>query len=352
MMRKEQFYSLCMVIVSMLFIGGCGQQSVSYEKSHIVMDTVVTLSATGPQAKAAVEESFDRLAELEEMASPNIKTSDVAKLREAAGKNFVSLHDEVYYMLVVSQQYSALSNGAWDVTMGPIINLWGIGTDAQRIPADNEIKEKLQLVGYHKLLLREADKSAMLMEKGMEIDLGGIAKGFAADEVRKIYKKYKIENGLINLGASTMYAIGKNKEGKPWAVGIKHPRKDDRNTYLGVVHLEEEALSTSGDYERFFEENGKRYHHIFDPKTGYPADSGAMSDTIVIGGDVTDCGMLSDLLTTTVFILGPEKGIAFIASLPDAMGGEITAKDGQIYTTKDFSKRILDLHEDFSFSSH
>ena len=350
-MRKEQFYRFCTVIICMFFISGCGQQSVSYEKSNIVMDTVVTLSATGPQAKAAVEESFDRLAELEEMASPNIKTSDVAKLREAAGKNFVPLHDEVYYMLVVSQKYAELSDGAWDVTLGPIINLWGIGTDAQRIPTDEEIKEKLKLVDYHKVLLRESDKSAMLMEKGMEIDLGGIAKGFAADEVRKIYKKYKIENGLINLGSSTMYAIGKNKEGKSWAVGIKHPRKDDRNTYLGVIHLGEEALSTSGDYERFFEENGKRYHHIFDPKTGYPADNGAMSDTIVIGGDVTDCGMLSDLLSTTVFILGPQKGIAFIAALPGKMGCEITMRNGQIYTTNDFSKRILNLNKDFSFSS-
>ena len=126
----------------------------------------------------------------------------------------------------------------------------------------------------------------MLAKSGMAIDLGGVAKGYAVDEIRKIYEKHHIESGLINLGASSMYAVGKTTKGKPWNIGIKHPRSDNNQDFLGIVAIENQALSTSGDYERYFIQDGVRYHHIFDPRTGYPARSGVMSDSIIIDGSV------------------------------------------------------------------
>ncbi len=332
-----------------IWTAGCGQQTQTYEHSAVVMDTVVTLSASGTEAKAAVEESFERLQNLEDMCSSHIDTSDAAKLKAAAGKDYVRLHPEVWHMLMVSQEYSERSGGAWDITTGPLVELWGIGTDQARVPTKEEIQTARQLVGWQKLHLNAAEQSAMLEQPGMSIDLGGIAKGMAVDEVRKIYAAHGIRDGLINMGSSSMYALGKNKDGKAWNIGIKHPRSEDKSAYLGIVSLQDEALSTSGDYERFFLQDGQRYHHILDPHTGYPAYRGAMSDTIIVAGSVEDAGMLSDLLTTAVFVLGPQQGQIFLQQLPDAIQGEITSQQFELFTAHGFSKRIRELDKNFSF---
>lgn len=320
-----------------------------YEKSNIVMDTTVTLSAQGKNAKEAVDESFKRLDELNEMASANIDTSDVSKINNGSGDGYVKVHPEILKMIETSIKYSKLSDGAFDITTGPIINLWGIGTDNERLPSADEIKAKLPLVGYEKISINEDESSVMLNEKGMAIDLGGIAKGFAADEVLKIYKKYNIKNGLINLGASSIYAVGQ-KNNKAWTIGIQHPRSNDAKEYLGVINLSNESLSTSGDYERYFIKDNKRYHHIMDSKTGYPVDNGVMSDTIIVDGDGEDNNMLADLLTTTVFTLGPDKGIKFMNGL-SGVCGEITTNDNKIYTSNGFKDRIADLNKDFKFAN-
>jgi len=337
----------CISIV-LICISCANNKNQYYEKSNIVMDTAVTLSASGENSKEAVEESFKKLDEINAMASTTISTSDVYKINNASGKSYVKVNPEILKMIETSIEYSKLSDGAWDITLGPIINLWGIGTDNERLPSDEEIKDKLLLVGYDKISINENDNSVMLQKQGMAIDLGGIAKGFAADEVLKIYKKYNIENGLINLGSSSIYALGKNKDNNEWSVGIKHPRSENPNEYMGIIKLSNESLSTSGDYERYFIKDNKRYHHIIDPKTGYPVDNGVMSDTIVIDGDTTDNGMLSDILTTTVFTLGPEKGLKLIDSL-QGVSCEITTSDYKVYTSVGFKDRIIDLNKEFKF---
>lgn len=348
---KKIIFSLIACISTALICSSCtNNKNQYYEKSNIVMDTAVTLSAYGENSKEAVEESFKKLDEIDEMASTTISTSDVYKINNASGDGYVKVHAETLKMIETSMKYSKLSDGAWDITLGPIINLWGIGTENERLPSDEEIKAKLPLVGYQKISINEKDNSVMLQKKGMAIDLGGIAKGFAADEVLKIYKKYNIENGLINLGSSSIYALGKNKDNNEWSVGIKHPRKEDPKEYMGIIKLSNESLSTSGDYERCFIKDNKRYHHIIDPKTGYPVDNGVMSDTIVINDNTPDNGMLCDLLTTTVFTLGPEKGIELIDSLPD-VSCEITTSDYKVYTSVGFKDRIIDLNKEFEFAN-
>ncbi|NMM63643.1 FAD:protein FMN transferase [Clostridium sp. P21] len=337
---------ICIFIT--LPLTSCSKSNTLYEQNGIKMDTFMDLKAYGPNAKVAVEESFKKIDELDKMASPNISTSDVSKINNAAGKEYIKVHPEIMKMIKTSIKYSKLSNGAWDITTGPLIKLWGIGTENEKIPSDSEIKAKLPLVGYDKISINEADSSVMLQKPGMSIDLGGIAKGFTCDEVLKIYKKYNIKNGLINLGNSSIYAVGKNESNSPWSVAIQHPRNTSNSAYLGIIKISDKALSTSGDYERYFIKNGKRYHHIINPFTGYPTDNGTISDTIVADGTLNDNSMICDLLSTTVFILGREKGIQFVENLPK-VDCEITTSDYNIYTTSGLKDKIQDINKDFKY---
>ena len=157
------------------------------------------------------------------------------------------------------------------------------------------------------------------------MDLGGIAKGYAGDEAIKIYKKYGIKSAYINLGGNVV-VLGTKPDGKPWRIGVQNPRAEN-GFYIGIVEVADKAVVTSGDYERFFEENGKRYHHILDPKTGRPADSGLISSTIV-----TDVSMDADALSTAAFVLGLEKGRALVESL-EGVEAIFVTKDKEVYVT-------------------
>ena len=336
-----------LAIVAIMSCSGCAlRPEQSYDKSGIAMDTTMSLRASGKEAQAAVEDGFKKINELDQLASSTNPDSDVNRINEAAGKDFVQVDPAIYEMIAYSIEYSEKSHGEWDITVGVITNLWGIGTEQQHIPSEAEIAAVLPLVNYKDIKLRPEDHSVMLARPGMVIDLGGIAKGYAVDEVLKIYKAHNIERGLINMGSSSMYAIGKNKDGKSWSIGVKHPRSDKDGDYLGIVDITDQALSTSGDYERFFIEDGKRYHHIFDPRTGRPADAGVMSDTITIAGNVEHAGMLSDLLTTAVFVLGPQKGQDLINGM-DGVECEITGTDGTIYMTPGFKEHFSNMNKDF-----
>lgn len=320
MMKKILWIGM---LLAAILLAGCGQEKTA-KQTELVMDTVATLTAEGAESEQAVTEGMQRLREIDAMASASGEESDLQKLADAAGTGeWISLHPEVYHMLEVSQEYSRKTAGAWDVTAGQLVRLWGIGTDKARVPSAAEIAAAKEKTGWQKLELQPATQSARLQEAGMRIDLGGIAKGFALDEVRKIYEKHGVKNGLINLGASSLYAMGRNEKGENWRIGIRDPRSGEKDAVLTVAEVSDQALSTSGDYERYFEQDGVRYHHILDPRTGRPAQNGVRSDTIVVDGSVPDAGMLSDLLTTAVFVLGAEEGKAFLESLPPKIQGMI-----------------------------
>lgn len=343
---QESFFGGAFLLFFLLLLlsPGCGREPL-HEKTLLAMDTVVTLSAAGENGRAALEESAEWLRKFDAVAAPDGEQSDAARLEEMAGKGYVRLHPAVYRMLEVSQEYSRRTEGAWDVTSAPLTELWGIGTDHERLPSEEEIREAKKRVGWRHLLLRPGDTSAMLELPGMKISLGGIAKGYALDEVRRIYEKHGVREGLINMGASSMYALGE-KEGHPWNIGIRHPRGGEGD-YFTVIPLSDEALSTSGDYERVMERDGKRYHHIMDPSTGSPADSGVMSVTVVISGEVPEAGMLSDLLTTAVFVMGPEKGKALLDSLPETVQGSIVDTSFHVHAVHGFWERMRKMGEEF-----
>lgn len=321
-----------------------------YQQTATMMDTVINLRASGPNAKAAVDEGMKKIDELDKMASTTIATSDIYKVNAAAGKDYVKVHPEILKMVDFAQKYEKLSNGAFDIAIGPIVNLWGIGTDHEKLPSDSEIKALLPLLNYKDVSVDDANSSIKLEKPGMAIDLGGIAKGFAADEVLKIYNKYGIKNGLINLGSSSMYALGKNASNNPWAIGIKNPRDEKSNNYLGIIRVTDKAVSTSGDYERYFIKNGVRYFHEFDANTGYPTKSGVMSVTLIIDSSVPDKNMLADALTKIVFMLGPEKGMQIIDSIP-GVSSEATTTDYKVYTSKEFKTYFSNLNASFKLAN-
>ncbi len=339
--------------------GEASQGRLAVQQSDILMDTVVQLSATGQEAQAAVDESLARLHELEATLSPYVPGSDAERLAQAAGTGeWVPVSSEMYRLLSLSQRISALSGGAWDVTIGPLTRLWGIGMEKARVPSEEEVAAARGLVDWRQLELDEDKQSARLLQPGMRLDLGGIAKGLAVDEVRRIYAAHEIESGLINFGSSSLYAVGKSERGQRWHIGIRHPRSQDEGQPLAVLGLSGEALSTSGDYEHFFEQEGVRYHHILDARTGKPAGLGQppeqqpMSVTVVVAGTNPDAGLLADVLTTTAFVLGPREGRDFLLRLAGEKGfegiaGEVTGQDGVLWATPGMKERLRRLAEGF-----
>lgn len=345
MIKKISMMMTCILLIFMF--AGCSKTNKEINKTSLKMDTVLQLKAYGPKASKAIDVAFIRIDEIEQMASATIESSDISKINQAAGKEYVNVHPEVIKMLKTAVKYSKLSNGAFDITIGPIIKLWGIGTDNERVPTEEEIKSKLPLVGYNNIIINEQDNSVKLLKEGMSIDLGGIAKGFAADEVVKIFKEHGVNSAIISLGGSSIYTLGQKPDGTPWAVGIEHPRKDSNQSYLGIINLSEQALSTSGDYERFFMKDGKRYHHILNPATGYPTDNGVMSDTIVVDSNIPDCNMLADILTKTVFVSGIDKGLEIIDSVP-GVSCMAVGTDYKIYKSSSWKIELKKIDSEFT----
>ena len=338
---------LISIILLILALTGCSKQNQEISKTVLKMDTVFQFKIYGSNAAKALDEAIVRIDEIEQMSSTTIVTSDISKINAAAGKDFVKVHPEIIKMLKTAVKYSELSNGTFDISIGPLIKLWGIGTDSARVPEDTEIKAKLQLVDYTNISINEVDNSVKLLKEGMSIDLGGIAKGYTADEVINIFKKHDIKNALISLGGSSVYTIGTKPDGTSWSIGIQHPRKDRNQELAAVINLSDQALSTSGDYERFFLKDNKRFHHILNPATGYPTDNGIMGVSIVIDSNVPDSNMLADILTKTVFVSGVDKGIKFIDSIPGVSCLAITT-DYKIYKSSSWKKQLKSLNADFT----
>lgn len=342
----KKIFAMIMCVLLIMPMVACSKKDQKIDKYATKMDTIMHITAYGSKATEAIEASFNRVDEIEQMASPSITSSDVNKINEAAGKGYVKVHPEIIKIIKTSLEYSKLSNGSFDITVSPLIKLWGIGTKDERIPADSEIKEKIELVGYNNISINDTDNSVKLMKVGMSIDLGGVAKGFTADEVVKILKKYGVKSAIINLGGSSIYTLGEKPDNTLWSIGIQHPRKEKNDGYIGIIKMSQNALSTSGDYERFFIKDGKRYHHILNPATGYPADAGVMSDTIVVDSSIPDCNMLADILTKITFVSGVDKGLKLIDSLSGISCMAVTT-DYKIYKSSKWKTQVESLSSEF-----
>ena len=287
-------------MLTAIFICGCDNEKFSepehYERTEKVMGTLVTLKAQGKNSKVAVDESFNEIFALVE----NVKV-DIKNLNESAGSGeFVKVSADVFEMLKLSQHYSELTGGAFDVTLGATIDLWRNARKNKVLPAPEEIDAVKNLVGYEHLHLNEEEQSALIDMAGVKVNLGGVGKGYGVDIARKIFIKYGIQDGIIDFGTSSIFAFGKKK------IGLKNPRDD--HEISEVLELENAALSTSGDYEQFFIANGRRYHHIINPKTCSPTDNGVSSVSVIVSGDVENCSAVADISSTAILVLGEDYG--------------------------------------------
>jgi len=278
-------------------------------KQFYSLGTFIGLNLWGRDVEAAIEETVTKLSEIDDKMSAYKKDSEISKINLLAGQGFCQVSKDTFTVIKKSMEFSQLTKGAFDATIRPIVQLWGIGTDTARIPTEEEITKTLQLVNWHDIELDEAMCSIGLKHPMQTIDLGGIAKGFAADVVKEIFEKHEVSRAIINLGGN-IFVLGTKDDGSLWNVGIQHPLFE-RDTAIGLLSTTNTSIVTSGGYERFLEKDGKIYHHIIDPKTGKPSDAGLMSTTII-----SNTSIEGDALATSVYIMGLTKGRKLIESLP------------------------------------
>jgi len=300
-------YSCNSLMILIFFLFSCNVQETS--RLELVLGTVCAVTLYDNGSDSVYNDIFSRIHEIENRMSVNIPSSDVSRINAAAGVEAVQVHEDVFLVIERAKYFAEISGGAFDPTIGPIVSLWGIGGENQHVPSQEEIANVLPLVNYHFLDLDAETNSVFLTQKGMALDLGAIAKGYAADEAANIAKRAGVKRAKIDLGGNIVL-FGVKADKTPWRVGIQNP-EDTRGSTLGVLQTIEKTIVTSGIYERYFEEDGKHYHHIFDPSTGYPAENGLVSVTLI-----TDISMDADALSTAVFVLGYDAGIRLLETFP------------------------------------
>ena len=272
------------------------------------MNTVIEQKWYGESADTVYTGMETKIREIESVLSLHLSQSEIAAINENAGVQPVEVSQRTFDLLQRAKELSEQSDGAFDITIAPVVELWGITSDHPHVPTDEELAQAMALMGLEDLVLDEEACTAYLTRPGMAIDLGGIAKGWTADQLREYARELGAERGYVSLGGNLMI-IGERPDGDPFKFGLRDPQ-GDASTYLGTVTLKDGyTMATTGGYERYFEEDGIRYHHVLDPRTGYPADSDLLS-VAVISKD----GTLADYLSTTLFVQGLEAAKAAAGS--------------------------------------
>lgn len=322
---KKIVIALLISSLAVLF-GACNNgRSQPVKSTDFALGTVIDQEVYGANAQKASDEVRAKIRELDALWTINSPGGDINKLNSNAGQGYVELNPETIDILKEARKISDLSGGAaFDITVAPLVKTWGIGTENPQVPPADVVKDLVSLVNYRELQIDEKTSSASLQRKGQMADLGGIAKGYIGDKVIEIYKKNGIASAFANLGGNVV-TLGSRPDGSPWRIGIQNPRGEN-SEIVGVVEVTDKAVVTSGDYQRYFIKDGRRYCHIFDPRTGYPIDSDLMSVTIV-GPSSADADGLAK-----VIVLGLERGMEIVKQYGQAEAIFITA-DKKIYVT-------------------
>ena len=353
-MRK---YTPRIVVLIILLVAGYfifrPNMDENYSQTNYYLGTVNTVTVYGKKEKKAMEilEGCDDVVKnIDNLMSTEIPGSDVSKINKNAGIKPVKVSEETYEVVKEAIHYSKISDGNFDVTIGPVSNLWSIGKDDARVPEKTEIDSLLSLVDYKNIEIKEnkieTDKdddgknetfdkeyTVFLKKKGMKIDLGAIAKGFAADQVALYLKSSEVEKAIINLGGN-IKTIG------DFNIGLKNP-VENANDSFASVKVSNKSVVTSGVYERFVEKDGKKYHHILNPADGYPFDNNLLSVSIISNKSI-NC----DALSTSAFALGLEDGKKLIESI-DNVEAVFVTKDKKVYLTKGFKDEFEILNDSF-----
>lgn len=291
-------------------LSGCSlspASSATVSKNGFFLDTVVSLTLYGTKEEAPLDECFSLLENFESLLSRTKEGSDIWNINHSGG-NPVTVSEETAQLLQIALHYCELSDGAFDITVAPLLDLWNFQPEQHKgtVPDPEEIREALSHINYKNIQLNGT--TVTLLDPKAAIDLGGIAKGYIADCIRDLLVSKGYHSALINLGGNVL-TVGTKPDGTAFRVGIRKPFSES-GEQIAIVACEDRSVVTSGTYERYFEQDGKRYHHILNPADGYPVENGLASVTI-LSPDSID----ADALSTACFVLGPERGMELIESL-------------------------------------
>jgi FAD:protein FMN transferase len=307
-------------------------------RNFSAMGTEIRMSAFTDDPVGAVrafDVAFQEIQRLEALMTTWKPDSEVSRVNAQAGVAPVKVSPETLEVIEMAQRASKLSGGAFDITFYAMRGLWKFDEDLEpKIPPLAELKKRMALIDHRQVVVDGAQKTVFLKKRGMAINLGGIAKGYAVDRATAILKRAGFPDTIVQAGGDLMCAG--SKDGKPWTAGIRDPR-GDRDDVFATLQLVDHAFSTAGDYERFFILSGKRYHHIIDPKTGFPA---TRSRSVTI---YAPTALLADALDDAVFIMGWKKGIAMVEAL-DEVGAVVIDDKGEVHMSSRVKDRVKVLH--------
>ena len=331
------------IALSVMILVSCAIEQPRYER---VLGTACYINLYENGTVKLYDELFDRLNEIDDEFNTHKVASVISLLNAEAYQKPISVSDDVVRVLKQALDISALTGGAYDCTIGAISGLWQIGSDDARVPVPSEISEALPFVDYKNVVLDVQSKTVQFKTAGVNLDLGSIVKGYAADEVAKICCEHNVRRAIIDLGGN-VYVYGTKDRGKQWRVGVKNPEDPYAAPMISLL-LPECSVVTSGGYERYLEaEDGTVYHHILSPFTGYPAESDVLSTTVVCKNS-----LIADGLSTAFFLLGSQKAIEalprFEEEFSERIGLIIIRKNHTIWVSENLSGKFSLLAEDWT----
>lgn len=319
-------YFISAMLSALLFLTGCSAESSPepVQGTFFAMDTVMDFTIYGESG--LIDQSESLIASLESLVSVTDTGSELYAINQTGSG---TLTGKASSLMEQALEICRRTDGALDLSIYPIVRAWGFTTGSYQVPDEAEIQALLPLVDYRKIQYDAADGDVTLPE-GMKIDLGSVAKGYVGQLVAQMLREHGVQSALLNLGGNVQ-TVGAKPDGSPWQIGIKDPQGEDA---MMVLSVEDQAVVTSGGYERYFEQDGQTYWHIMDPSTGHPADSGLISVTIV-----GDEGVVCDGLSTALFVMGLEKAADLWAQSGDFEAVFVTAS-GEVYITEGLRDRF------------
>ena len=326
MNNKMTKYIFALVILAVCIAAGSALDNQNKEASQslFAMDTYMEITAYGRNSEKAVAAAAAEIERLDAQLSTGIQASEVSALNQnKTGK----LSEDTAYLLKRSQEINSETDGAFDITIYPVMRAWGFTGEGFRIPSDEELSALTDAVDMAQL---QYENDVLTIPEGMEIDFGGIAKGYTAERVAGIMKQYGIKSAKLNLGGNVQ-TIGTKPDKSAWKIAIKSP--DESESYIGIVSVEDKAVVTSGGYERYFEQDGVTYHHIIDPKTGKPVHNGMVSVTVI-----SRDGTYADGMSTALFVMGKDKAISYWKAHREQFDFVLLEESGMMYLSEGIDK--------------
>ncbi len=310
-MKKHKFILSLMLLFIIFLLFGCSPKNIDpISKEDTVIGTLCSVKIFDKQDRSILDKCFKKLEDLEDTLSINKTGTTIDDVNANAGIKPVKVTKEIIDLVEYSFKYSEISGGTFDISIGPLVKKWHIGFDDERKPSNEEIEDAKSKINYKDIIINKDDSTIFLKNKGMILDFGGIAKGYAADCLNTILDENGVKSAIIDLGGN-IFAKGKKLDGSEWTVGIQDP-DEIRGDSIGKVLVQNKSLVTSGIYEKYFIKDGIYYHHLLNPFTGFPENNDVLSITVI-----SDLSVEGECLTKTLYFMGKDKGLKYVESRKD-----------------------------------